>query len=449
MSASTVNVLLVDDDPLARQVIGDYLGAAGYRVTAVIDAEAASEALTRERFDVVVTDLLLPKGDGLSVLAEVKRRDPDIEVIVITALERVDPAVRAIKGGAADYLIKPIAPEALQTAVARCVARRQLLRDNEALRAHLGLLEAGHQLATTLERDALFPMAAKALQHALSAEASLVFSRRLDGSWSFGASSGLSPEEESETAEQVLPLLAGADRERTSLNVGGHRFALLLADEGETTWGACLLRAPSLEGAALANATYLMRHLAIALKNVERISTVEDLAYLDDLTRLYNTRFLDLALDREITRSLQTGAPFSVLFLDLDRFKSINDDHGHLVGSKVLVEMGALLKGCVRDQDLVARYGGDEYVVVLRATDEGGALKVAERIRRTVELHRFCGRDGLALSLTVCIGLASFPHHARDKLQILELADQAMYRGKRSTRNVVYVASPAAERSAS
>ncbi|RYZ38175.1 MAG: GGDEF domain-containing protein, partial [Myxococcaceae bacterium] len=169
-------------------------------------------------------------------------------------------------------------------------------------------------------------------------------------------------------------------------------------------------------------------------------AAVEDLAYVDDLTRLFNTRYLQLVLDREVNEAVQTQRPFSLLFLDLDRFKAINDTHGHLVGSRVLVEAARVLKGCVRDPDVVARFGGDEYVVLLRGTDSGGALKVAERIRRTMETHQFLGREGLALKLTTCIGVASFPEHAQDKDTLLDLSDRAMYRGKRGSRNVVYMA---------
>ena len=168
---------------------------------------------------------------------------------------------------------------------------------------------------------------------------------------------------------------------------------------------------------------------------------MEDLAYLDDLTRLYNARYLDEALERE----LHGKGPFSLLFLDLDHFKSVNDTHGHLVGSKLLVEAARVVKSCTRDQDVVARWGGDEYVVLLRETDSGGALKVAERIRRTVESHSFLAREGYGLGVTVCIGVASHPEHGVDRRTLLDLADRAMYRGKRTSRNVVYVATAAAE----
>lgn len=166
---------------------------------------------------------------------------------------------------------------------------------------------------------------------------------------------------------------------------------------------------------------------------------MEDLAYLDDLTHLFNTRYLHLMLDREMKSAQHAHGTFSLLFLDLDYFKSINDTHGHLLGSKLLVEMAHVLKSCVRDHDVVARYGGDEYVVLLRGTDSSNALKVAERIRLTVESHRFLAREGLSLTLSTCIGVASFPEHARDKTTLLDLADRAMYQGKKSTRNIVFM----------
>jgi len=185
------------------------------------------------------------------------------------------------------------------------------------------------------------------------------------------------------------------------------------------------------------SAEFVCSHLALALRTFGHLKKVEHLAYLDDLTHLYNTRFLDLVLDRE----MQGGRPFTVLFLDLDRFKAVNDQFGHLVGSKLLVEVGRVLKACVRDEDVVARYGGDEYVAVLLGIDSGGALKVAERIRRSIEDHVFLSREGARVRVTASIGLASCPEHTAQKAEVLDLADRDMYRGKRSNRNVVYIAS--------
>jgi diguanylate cyclase (GGDEF)-like protein len=99
-----------------------------------------------------------------------------------------------------------------------------------------------------------------------------------------------------------------------------------------------------------------------------------------------------------------------------------------------------VLKNCVRDNDIVCRWGGDEYVILLRGTDSGGALKVAERIRRSIESHRFLAREGFSLNISTCIGIASFPEHAQEKAGLVDLADRAMYRGKKGTRNIIYMA---------
>jgi diguanylate cyclase (GGDEF)-like protein len=126
--------------------------------------------------------------------------------------------------------------------------------------------------------------------------------------------------------------------------------------------------------------------------------------------------------------------------MDIDFFKRVNDAHGHLVGSRVLVEVGSVLRACVRDSDTVVRYGGDEFVVLLVETNADEAMFVAERMRKMIEAEPFVKETGLAIRLTISIGIAAFPEHASTKQNLLNLADQAMYRGKESTRNVVYLA---------
>src|SRR5918996_2972949 len=438
-------ILLVDDEKMARVVYGDYLAGAGHEVTAVGKLAEAKNALASQRFDVVVTDLLLADGDGMQVLEHVKSRFPGMEVVVITALDKVDPAVRAIKSGASEYLVKPVSPEALQHAVTRALTTRQLLRENETLRQHVALLETGQRIATTLERERLTHIAASAFAQVTAAAAVLLYLKH-GNDFRLETAEGLATEE-----RHKIDALIGHSSDVTAMRklgpAAGFPFSWVMpARDGDTTFGlVVLLFASEPAEEAEASAEYLARHLGLALRNLGRFAEVEDLAYLDDLTHLFNLRYLDMMLDREIQSAHQNGAPFTLLFLDLDYFKSINDTHGHLVGSRLLVEVGRVLKGCVRDHDIVVRYGGDEYVVLLRATDSGGALKVAERIRRTVEMHQFLAREGYALQITTCIGIASCPEHAADKQTLIDFADRAMYRGKKTTRNVVYMASSGLE----
>jgi len=448
-------VLLVDDERFARTVYSDYLRAAGYDVEVAADGEAALGILSRRRFDVLLTDVILPGSSGLDLLSSAKQLDPNLEVVVITALDKVDPAVRAMKSGASDYLVKPVTPEALQHAVQRCLSTRALLAENMALRAHLKLFETCQRLAATLDRDRLVPMALAAVSGECAAAAALLAEVSADGSWVLSGAHGLEYQPATSVLAAVRDTLAGlAERGIATLPLpdgewpGGatHALCLPVAEEGALLGAALALVKEPPGPERLQSVTFLCRHLGLALRNLGRLKQVEHLAYLDDLTHLYNTRYLDVVLERE----LAGGRPFSLLFMDVDHFKAVNDQHGHLSGSRLLVEVARVLRSCVRDEDILVRYGGDEYVMLLVGIDSGGGLKVAERIRRAMEDHRFLSREASPVRITASIGLASFPEHARTKAEIIDLADRAMYRGKRTTRNVVYMASkdlpPARER---
>ena len=452
-------VLLVDDERFARTVYSDYLRNAGYEVEVADGAESALAVLAQRRFDVLLTDVILPGAkDGLELLDAAKQLDPHVGVIVMTALDKVDPAVRAMKAGASDYLVKPVTPETLQLSVQRCLATRALLAENQALRSALKLFETGQRLASTLDRDRLVPMALAAVASECGSRGAVLVERLADGAFVASGAHGLAYQEAAELLESCRPTAQELDAYGPAVTdvalpvtIGAAQRAacLTVTDEGTLVGAVAVLVDAELTHPVAENAAFLCRHLGNALRNLGRLKQVEHLAYLDDLTHLYNTRYLDVALGREISG----GRPFTVLFMDLDHFKGVNDQHGHLSGSRLLVEVARVLRSCVRDEDVVVRYGGDEYVVLLVGIDSGGGLKVAERIRRAIEDHRFLSREGARVRITASIGLASFPEHAEAKAEILDFADRAMYRGKKSTRNVVYMASkdlppvPAGERS--
>jgi diguanylate cyclase (GGDEF)-like protein len=164
------------------------------------------------------------------------------------------------------------------------------------------------------------------------------------------------------------------------------------------------------------------------------------MAFVDSLTDLYNGRYLDTVLDKNIAEADRLETPFSLLFLDLDYFKEVNDAYGHLTGGKVLIEISRILTSKVRDGDVVIRYGGDEFTVVLPRTDSPEARDVAERIRRAIKEHVFLGREGGSIRLTASIGVATYPNDAKTREDLLDQADRAMYRGKEATRDTVYAA---------
>src|SRR4030095_2368592 len=191
----------------------------------------------------------------------------------------------------------------------------------------------------------------------------------------------------------------------------------------------------------------LLEPSAIALDNALALPRAEGLSVPDELTRLSNSRYLNQVLRRETKRSLRNGRPLSLLFLDLDSFKQDNDLHTHLAGRQVLMEPAAVIRGCARETDVVARFGGDEFTLLLPDTDTEGAVQVAERIRDRLRTSRFLASDGLSVRQTVSIGVATLrTNHPRTADELMKAADTAMYRVKADGKDGINVAPEGAER---
>jgi diguanylate cyclase (GGDEF)-like protein len=200
-----------------------------------------------------------------------------------------------------------------------------------------------------------------------------------------------------------------------------------------------LQRDPGLQVAVADYFTNINFHYRdFVLVNVHRLLAKERSALLDDLTGLYNRRFFNQALAREVAQAERCGLGFALMVLDLDHFKIYNDTFGHQAGDKALVETARILTSISRTEDHVVRYGGEEFVVLLPRTDREQAYLAAERYRQAVRDHYFSGQeqcpDG---NLTATVGLATFPHDARDGLTLFQKADEALYRGKAGGRNMV------------
>ena len=150
-----------------------------------------------------------------------------------------------------------------------------------------------------------------------------------------------------------------------------------------------------------------------------------------------------LYLERELKRCRRARSVLTLLFMDLDGFKSVNDTHGHLAGSKTLVEVGRVLESTVRDADVLIRYGGDEFVILFPETPLSGGLVIAERIRQVVERTVFLKSQGLAARVSASIGIASYPESADDARGLIASADRAMYEAKALGKNRVVASRPA------
>jgi diguanylate cyclase (GGDEF)-like protein len=181
----------------------------------------------------------------------------------------------------------------------------------------------------------------------------------------------------------------------------------------------------------------LADYAAIAIENAKYFQKIQELTITDDVTELNNSRFLYQALDGEIKRSRRYRKQFCLIFIDLDYFKNVNDKYGHLAGSHLLKEFGDVLRRTLRDVDIITRYGGDEFVIILPETPPTRGLKVAKRLRQALNLHEFHPDKNLSLKITASFGVATYPEDAQSALDIIRAADQAMYKVKQSTRDGV------------
>ena len=179
---------------------------------------------------------------------------------------------------------------------------------------------------------------------------------------------------------------------------------------------------------------------ATALANAIDYHNAERQTLIDDLTRLYNVRYLYRTLESEIRRARRYGSSVSAVFMDLDGFKLVNDAYGHRAGSVTLTEVAEVITSSVRDSDFVARFGGDEFVLMLPETGAKAALQMAERVRAHISSHRFSGGVGASIHLTASFGVASFPEHAAEAERLIELADTAMYEAKELNKDNVRLA---------
>ena len=211
---------------------------------------------------------------------------------------------------------------------------------------------------------------------------------------------------------------------------------LVELDDHRRQVSAALGRDPGLRVAAvdyLSNVRGLLHNPTIV--EFDELETTERSAVTDSLTGLHNRRYFDSALDIETRRSLRYGLSLSLLLLDLDRFKPINDLHGHRFGDLVLAKVGELLQQAVRDSDVACRFGGEEFAIILPETGRLGAFSLAERVRRRVHRAFVEPFEGLPLELSASGGVATFPVDGEDAESLVECADRAMYLAKKSGRN--------------
>ncbi len=457
--AVSFHVLLVEEDPKQSELYTELIReVARCRVDVISRIQGSFDWIIQSNYHLVVINASVNSPvSGLALLEQIKRMSPFSSVILVSEQATVEQAVSAIRMGAEDYLKKPFNVETFKLAVKRGLDRKTVFGENTGVSSFLNLLNSCQMISASLEEGKIFEITQSYLARELNSSYFSIYT--LENGNPIRVTDSKDDNHQDRAMQEIMdiamhasnpfPKMIESDRFYWFMDKGRLTPALFIfrfkCVGAEDFFCVCLSpQRPVAIEAFESRLRMLKAQIEVTGKNIQQYRGVRLLAYMDDATGLYNTRYLNYILDREIAQAEQSKKSFAVLFIDADKFKGINDTHGHLVGTKLLNELGEILKKLVRDSDTVFRYGGDEFVAVLSSCDLPTAKTVAERIRQSVEQNEFIKEEGLNLKFTVSIGVALFPDHASSKQAIIEAADQAMYSAKRSTRNSVTIAGAAA-----
>jgi two-component system, cell cycle response regulator len=451
----SARILVVDDVPANLKLLEVRLAAEYFEVILASNGAQALEICARGQCDIVLLDVMMPDMDGFEVARRIKSNPAThhIPVIMVTALDQPADRVKGLEAGADDFLTKPVDDVALVARV-RSLARLKMATDEMRMRVatsrQIGVSDPAVEAindqglngrvlvvedhAVTAERIA----AALSRQHtvAIAADPQEALFRAAEGKFDLLMVSidlkhydGLRLVGQIRSLERTryMPILLIADTDQKArllrgLDLGANDYLLRSADKNEM----------------VARVRTQVRRRRFTERLRDNVQQSMELAVTDALTGLYNRRYMESHADSLVERAAARGKPLSVLMVDIDHFKTINDTYGHNAGDDVLREFSDRLRSCIRGIDLACRHGGEEFVVVMPDTDLGVANKVAERIRRRIAGEPFpIERGSRSVEVTISVGLAGRIGPQDSCALIMKRADSALYRAKRNGRNRV------------
>jgi len=451
----TARVLVVDDVSANVKLLEARLSAEYFDVTTAMNGFEALSICERAECDIVLLDVMMPDMDGFEVCRRLKSNPAThyIPVVMVTALDQPSDRVRGLEAGADDFLTKPVSDIALIARVRsltrlkmvtdelrmRAVTSKEIGIENPSLEAVADTGRAGRVLVVD-DRQASYERLASMLsaEHTVDVEPdpNEALFHAAEGNYDLMiVSLALENFDALRLCSQVrslertrnLPVLAVSDADNNTrlvrgLEIGVNDYLLRPIDKNEL----------------LARTRTQVRKKRFGERLRDNAQKSIEMAITDALTGLYNRRYMETHLSTLIDQAAGRGKPLSVLLVDIDYFKAINDTHGHDAGDDVLREFALRLRKSTRGIDLACRYGGEEFVIVMPETDMAVATVVAERLRRRIATEPFAiGQDAGKIEVTISIGIAAITGAKDSAAALLKRADQALYRAKRDGRNRV------------
>lgn len=492
-------ILVVDDSIVMRNALEDVLVTAGHSVTTAPDGIEGLELAHREKFDLMFLDIDMPNLSGLQV-CRMLRNDPSFAafpIIMLTARDQKRDQYWGLETGANAYLTKPFEPDKLINTVNDVI---------DEARKKNPVLQAVEKLDTAVEdgetRDLIFS-AGEVQERQLfkmtlinkiyeistrgstlrdtTREINKIYASVID--YDIAMSMIVDDDDHVKMIiyvnhpvnkmffQSTKKRLMDAYEEKTNRKIIRENVEVIIedpehniikgADESEIRgfhselmhskgekYGILVIaraRKGIFNEEELGMARIISNQSNIIIDNIRMYEKIQRYAVADGLTGLYNHRYFQEQLEKEYSRSLRFHLMLSLIILDIDHFKNVNDEHGHQAGDVILKELSRLLKKCVREIDLVARYGGEEFVIILPETPKRNAIIVAERMRAAIQECDF-PHDPEPLRITASLGVAGYPEDdITTRLDIISKADLALYKAKRDGRNQVCLYSPQLE----
>jgi two-component system, cell cycle response regulator len=451
----TARVLVVDDVPANVKLLQARLSAEYFDVITALSGQEALDICERSLCDIVLLDVMMPNMDGFEVCRRLKHNPAThhIPVVIVTALDQPVDRVQGLEAGADDFLTKPVSDVALIARV-RSLVRLKMMTDELRMRAQtsrdIGIENparesiadegrGGRVLLVDDRKAATQRLAATlASEHKVDVEPEPTegLFRAAEGNYDviivslgFADFDGLRLCSQVRSLERTrnVPVLAIVEPEDSARIVRG-------LDLGVNDY----LMRPIDDNEMLARVRTQVRRRRYSERLRDSVQMSIEMAITDGLTGLHNRRYMESHLSTLVEQTAARGKPLTVLVLDIDYFKSVNDTYGHDAGDDVLREFSQRLRKSIRGIDLACRFGGEEFVVVMPETDMAIAHVVAERLRRRIASEPFPINQGTkSVAVTISIGLAAHAAASDTAAQILKRADQALYRAKRDGRNRV------------
>ena len=450
----TARILVIDDVLANIKLLEARLSAEYFDVITAMSGAEGLAICERAECDIVLLDVMMPDMDGFQVCRHLKANPAThhIPVVMVTALDQPSDRVKGLQAGADDFLTKPVSDVALIARV-RSLSRLKLMTDELRMRAvtsrDIGLenpeREAvaetgrnGHILIVddrAASNEHIAAMLSAEHRPEIEADPSAALFRAAEGNFdlliislAFESFDGLRLCSQVRSLDRTrnVPILAIADADNNARLVRGLEI-------GVTDY----LTRPIDKNELLARVRTQIRRKRYTERLRDNVQMSIEMAITDALTGLYNRRYMESHVGTLVEQATTRAKPLTVLVLDIDHFKSINDTYGHDAGDDVLREFAIRIRKSIRGIDLACRYGGEEFVVVMPETDLAVATMVAERLRRRIASEPFLIEKGTrSIDVTISIGIAAL---GRDDnpASVIKRADQALYRAKRDGRNRV------------